>query len=251
MRINRDFSSPNYAKRTKKIEYIIVHFTEMTFKDALEKLIDKNSEVSTHYLIKEDGEIFQLVNDDHIAWHAGKSSWHGTNALNENSIGIEIDNLGDREFTKNQIKSGIELSQFLIKKYKIPAENFIGHSDIAPSRKIDPGILFNWELCAKNGLGIWHNIQAPKSSSILFKFGDSAEKIKQLQKNLKKIGYAIDTTGEFDQQTNFVIRAFQSKFYPKIIKKKGLEFFQNTNSQYYWDSFSEQILQKILSILGK
>jgi N-acetylmuramoyl-L-alanine amidase len=251
MQINRDFSSPNYAKRTKEIEYIIVHFTEMTFKDALEKLLDKNTEVSAHYLIKENGEIFQLVNDEHIAWHAGNSSWYGVEALNQNSIGIEIDNLGDREFDEEQMKSCIELSQFLMKKYKIPVENFIGHSDIAPSRKIDPGIFFNWELCAKNELGIWHNSKEPESSSILFKFGDATERIKQLQKNLKKIGYNIDETGEFDKQTNFVVRAFQSKFYPKIIRRKGLEFYQNINSQYFWDSFSEQILQKLLSILGK
>lgn len=251
MQINRDFSSPNYAQRTKEIEYIVVHFTEMTFEEALAKLIDKNAEVSAHYLIKEDGEIFQLVNDEHIAWHAGKSSWHEAEALNQNSIGIEIDNLGDREFTEKQMKACIELSQTLMKKYKIPVENFIGHSDIAPSRKIDPGIFFNWKLCAKNGLGIWHNNKEPESSSVLFKLGDASERIKQLQKNLRKIGYCLKETGKFDEQTNFVVRAFQSKFYPRVIKNKGLEFFQNNNSQYYWDSFSEQILQKLLSILGK
>ena len=246
MHINNDFSSPNFSVRTKIIEYIIVHFTEMNFGDALEKLTTKDSGVSTHYLIKEDGQVFQLVDDKHIAWHAGKSAWRGTEALNENSIGIEIDNLGDREFKKLQMQSCIELSQNLMKKYSIPEKNFIGHSDIAPARKIDPGIFFDWKLCAQNGLGIWHNLPTPKLSKKLFVFGDRGSEIKNLQKNLGKIGYALEVTGAFDLQTNFVVRAFQSKFCPKIIHESGLDFYQNDESKYSWDSFSETVLQKLL-----
>jgi N-acetylmuramoyl-L-alanine amidase len=223
----------------------------MTFQDALAKLIDKDSGVSAHYLIKEDGEVFQLVDDKHIAWHAGKSAWHGAPALNENSIGIEIDNLGDREFKKAQMQALIELCQPLMKKYNIPKKNFIGHSDVAPDRKIDPGIFFDWKLCAQKGLGVWHNLEIQNNLKDLFVFGNNDNEIKTLQKNLKKLGYALEITGVFDQQTNFVIRAFQSKFCPKIIHKKGLEFYQNDESKYFWDSFSQQVLQKLLSIIDK
>ena len=105
MYINSKFPSPNYSVRNKKIEYIIIHFTEMTFDGALDRLTDAESQLSAHYLIKEDGEIFQLVADDNIAWHAGKSSWHGRESLNQNSIGIELDNLGNCKFNDSMVSS--------------------------------------------------------------------------------------------------------------------------------------------------
>lgn len=246
MRINSNFSSPNYSPRTKHLEYIMVHFTEITFEAALEKLTNQESKVSAHYLIKEDGEIFQLVPDDHIAWHAGKSSWHECEALNENSIGIEIDNLGDCAFKKDQMDACIKLSQMLLKKHNIEKSNFIAHSDVAPARKIDPGIFFDWELYAENGLGIWHDLSEPESSRVLYNFGDSGDEIKMMQQGLRKLGYAIDITGIMDKQTNFVIRAFQSKFYPKCIHQKGIAYYFNDESQYSWCVFSEEILQKLL-----
>lgn len=246
MQINTNFSSPNYSPRSQPVEYIMVHFTEMLFEEALEKLTDEKSKVSAHYLIKEDGEIFQLVSDDYIAWHAGKSLWHGKEALNENSIGIELDNLGTCEFTEAQMNACIKLSKKLISKHNINPRNFIGHSDVAPDRKIDPGIFFDWELCAKNNLGIWHDMPNPTSSKILYNFGESGDDIKNLQSNLEKLGYTIKTTGIFDQQTNFVVRAFQSKFYPHSILTKGVEYYFNQNSIYPWCSFSESILHKIL-----
>ena len=246
MLINHNFLSPNYNNRSQRLEYIIVHFTEMLFTDALEKLTDKASKVSAHYLIKEDGEIYQLVDDSNIAWHAGKSSWYGSESLNQNSIGIELDNLGNCEFKEDQILALIELSNFLVNKYNIPANNFLAHSDIAPDRKIDPGIFFDWELCAKNGLGVWHNLSTPQNSEVLIYFGEQNSSVKELQKNLKKLGYRIHLSSIFDTQTNFVVRAFQSKFYPKIIRQKGLGFYTNDASQYSWCSFSEHILQKLL-----
>jgi N-acetylmuramoyl-L-alanine amidase len=145
MLINNKFASPNFSKRSKLIEYAILHFTEMPFEGSLARLCDKAYEVSAHYLIKEDGEMFQLVDDKNVAWHAGVSSWCGQDKLNQNSIGIELDNLGDREFSKVQMNSCIELCKILAKKYDILAENFIGHSDVAPARKIDPGIFIDWK----------------------------------------------------------------------------------------------------------
>ncbi len=247
MRINTNFSSPNYDIRSKKVQYIIVHFTEMSFDGALDRLTDAATQVSAHYIIKENGEIFQLVADENIAWHAGKSAWHGAEALNQNSIGIELDNLGNCKFTEAQMQACLALGNVLMKKYDILPGSFIGHSDVAPERKIDPGIFFDWEFFAKNGLGIWHNLQAPDEAKQLFKFGDKGEKIKHLQQSLKRLGYGIEDTGIFDVQTNFVVRAFQSKFYPEIIHRKGIEFYNNDKSQYSWDLFSKRILDKLLA----
>ncbi|MDP4708586.1 MAG: N-acetylmuramoyl-L-alanine amidase [Rickettsiaceae bacterium] len=246
MLINNNFSSPNYSTRSQKLEHIMVHFTEMLFVDALKRLTDKTSEVSAHYLIKADGTIYQLVDDANIAWHAGKSSWHGVDSLNQNSVGIELDNLGNCKFNKPQMQACIELGKFLLKKYDIAANNFIGHSDVAPDRKVDPGIFFDWKLCAKNGLGVWHNLSTPKKSELLISFGDKGSAVTNLQTNLRRLGYPINISSVFDTQTNFVVRAFQSKFYPECIHQKGLAYYINNNSQYSWCSFSEDILQNLL-----
>ncbi len=170
MHINTKFSSPNYSVRTKIIEYIIVHFTEIPFEDALEKLTNIQNQVSVHYLIKGNGEIFQLVSDDNIAWHAGKSYWHGQLALNKNSIGIELDNFGNNVFTLQQMQSCIILCKALMKKYNILSTSFIGHSDVAPDRKIDPGLFFDWKGCSIEGLEIWHGLDEPQDNKTLFSF---------------------------------------------------------------------------------
>jgi N-acetylmuramoyl-L-alanine amidase len=245
--INSQFSSPNFSGRIKKIKFIILHYTEMTFEDAIERLCDPMTKVSTHYLIKADGEIFQLVDDANTAWHAGVSSWHAQEALNENSIGIEIDSLGISEFNKEQIDSCISLCQKLVYEYNIPRANILAHSDIAPGRKIDPGIYFSWEILANNKLGMWHDINDKKSDApILFSLGESSQKILNIQNNLKRLGYKINPTGIFDRQTNLVIRAFQSHFYPGIIIKRGIDFYRDMNSEYFWDTNSDDILLSLL-----
>lgn len=245
MLINANFASPNFTVREKSIEYIIVHFTEMPFELALNKLIDKESGVSSHYLIKENGEIFQLVPDDKIAWHAGKSFWKGQFALNQISIGIELDNLGNDKFSSEQLDACLVLSKTLIQKYNISPINFIGHSDVAPDRKIDPGIFFEWKFFANNNLGIWHDVPFLEGKKLYY-FGDKGEMIKRLQYNLGQLGYRIEETGEFDMQTNYVVRAFQSKFYPELLHKKGLKSFNDLESLYSWDSVSEEMLTKLL-----
>ena len=249
--INSNFSSPCFSKRTEQIEYVVLHFTEMQFKEALTKLCNKTSEVSAHYLIKENGEVFQLVKDKNIAWHAGKSSWHNKDKLNQRSIGIELDNLGDKEYSKDQIVSCIKLCKDLAEKYNIPKENFIGHSDIAPERKIDPGIFFNWKLFYKHGLGIWYQYEPMDIGVILYTFGTIEKNISSIQSKLKKLGYDIEITGVFDQQTNCIIRAFQAKFCPHIIKKLGLEYYNNFNSKYSWDSYSDNVLDKLEKLIQR
>jgi N-acetylmuramoyl-L-alanine amidase len=149
--------SPNFSPKKRKpnqIKFIIFHYTGMKKEsEAISKLTNIQSEVSCHYFIKKDGEIITLVPDLYIAWHAGRSSWKRYNLLNKNSIGIEISNSGHqfgyKKFTKKQIISLLKLSKFLINKYKINPKNILGHSDIAPSRKKDPGEKFPWKYLSK------------------------------------------------------------------------------------------------------
>lgn len=250
MYINTKFSSANSSLRTSKIEYIILHYTEIPLQDALERLISAKSEISAHYLIKKDGEVLQLVDDYKIAWHAGKSSWKNFTHLNRHSLGIEIDNFGISEFSAIQIESCIELCLYLVNKHNINPASVIGHSDVAPDRKIDPGIFFDWQMLAKQGLGCWHNLKYSQelANKILYKFGQEGKKIAKLQQDLRKLGYKVNISGEIDIQTNNVIRAFQAHFCPKLIwNKGGINFYRNLESIYEWDSFSEEVLQKLLS----
>ncbi len=244
MNINTNFNSPNFSDRILPIKYVIIHYTEMIFDDALLKLTCPKAEVSAHYLIKENGEIFQLVNDAKIAWHAGKSYWQGQANLNQNSIGIELDNLGNNNFSKAQIDSCLNLCKFLKDKYKLETKNFIAHSDIAPDRKIDPGIFFDWQLLASKGFGIWHNY-IPKDRHLLYVYGDKGQNIKIIQEKLLKLGYEIKPTAIFDLQTNYIVRSFQAKYYSKLLLHKGLNFYSTKESIYDWCSESDAMLNKL------
>jgi len=159
--------SPNFnsKKRLKKeLRFIILHYTGMrSEKVAISRLTSVQSQVASHYLVTRNGKIINLVPDLYIAWHAGISFWKNFNSLNKNSIGIEITNpghqFGYKKFSNKQINSLINLIKFLIKKYKINKKNIIGHSDIAPDRKKDPGEKFPWEYLAKKNISFWHNCE--------------------------------------------------------------------------------------------
>lgn len=243
----KQFRSPNFYNRIDQIRFIVIHYTEINFMDALHRLCDIKSRVSSHYLIKEDGTIYQLVDDQYAAWHAGDSQWFKYSKLNHSSIGIELDNPGTKPFTETQILSCIQLCTHLKNLYSIPKTNIIGHSDIAPNRKIDPGIFFDWQLLSRHDLGIFHSINCnAQPSQVLYIYGDKSPDIAIMQHNLQKLGYNIHITGVFDNQTNFVIRAFQSKFNPQLLHKLGTEFYQNPSSQYKWDKLSDQILHNLI-----
>ena len=162
--------SPNFnlPKRGKnRIKFIIIHYTGMKKESAaIKRLQDPKSKVSSHYLIKRNGEIINLVPDLFEAWHAGVSSWKHFKSLNKNSIGIEITNPGHqhgyKKFSKKQIFSLQKLLNILVKKYKIKKKYILGHSDISPGRKKDPGEKFPWEMLAKNKLSFWHNLDQKK-----------------------------------------------------------------------------------------
>ena len=212
--------SPNFNSKKrfpKKIKFIVFHYTGMKSEsDALNRLIRIQSEVSCHYLIKNNGEIIKIVPDLYIAWHAGKSSWKNYKSLNQNSIGIEITNPGHehgyKKFTQKQITSLLKLSKFLIKKYKISPKNILGHSDIAVLRKKDPGEKFPWEYLSKNKIGIWHQLNKQELTknrklkiikieeniffSNLFKIGYS----KKYLKDKNKIKYLRELTKTFQRR---------------------------------------------------
>lgn len=205
---NYQFKSPNYGLRPEGIiiDTIIIHYTDM--KDdisALKRLCDKKSGVSAHYLINKLGKIFSLVPEELRAYHAGLSCWQGREKVNDFSIGIELDNNGYEEFTIKQMDSLILLCKEIIKNHPIKPSLILGHSDVAPTRKFDPGRLFNWELLANNGVGFF-----PKTNEI-----ETIPEIKDVQLMLAKYGYNIAASGLMDKQTSDVMRAFNEHFNPE------------------------------------
>ena len=221
--------SPNFELKKRKldqIKFIIFHYTGMKKEsEAIERLTSIKSRVSCHYLIKNNGEIVVIVPDLYEAWHAGKSSWKNFKSLNKNSIGIEISNPGHelnyKRFSKKQIQSVKKLSQFLIKKYKIDQKNILGHSDIAPNRKKDPGEKFPWKYLAKFKIGNWHSL----SVKTLVK--NRRKKINSTDKEfffgyLSKIGYSIKNSTKIkkDEFAIFLISAFQRRFRQELINGK-------------------------------
>ena len=216
--------SPNFnlRKRSKKnIKYIIFHYTGMKSDQlAIRKLTSFNSKVSCHYYIDKKGNLIQLIPDLYVAWHAGKSYWKNDKLLNNHSIGIEISNPGHEHgykvFNDKQIKCLIKISKNLIKKYKINLKNILGHSDIAPLRKKDPGEKFPWKFIASKKVGIWHKLNFKKCSKLRGKKIDIENKI--FFKKLKKFGYFIDTSKK--NELKKIVRSFQRRFRPELIDGK-------------------------------
>ena len=221
--------SPNFdlkKRKNKQIKFVIFHYTGMKSEiGALNRLTNSTSKVSSHYLIKRNGDIIILVPDLYIAWHAGNSSWKNLDSLNKYSIGIEISNPGHqnnyKNFSKKQIKSIFALSKYLIKKYNIKVDKVLGHSDIAPSRKKDPGEKFPWSLLAKNKICIWHSLSKAclkKNRSIKI----TADNKKIFFKNLLKIGYTFKNKKKIKKKIflNLLTKAFQRRFRQEIVNGK-------------------------------
>ena len=157
------FPSPNFGRRKsgKNIEFIVLHYTAIGKEASLDRLCNPIHKVSCHYLIDQKGVCYQLVDDSKRAWHAGKSFWRGLRDINSRSLGIELVNSGDEAYPKNQMESLMVLLQDLLAIHKISPQNVLGHSDIAPSRKTDPGKWFDWRLLSENGLAILPKVSVP------------------------------------------------------------------------------------------
>ena len=221
MRINY-FKSENYTfygTKKRRIQAIVIHYTGMrTLQSAVERLLYSKDKVSSHYVISRNGKILQLVKDNNIAWHAGISNWFNFKNLNKNSIGIELENKGHQHgyqnFTNKQIMQLMKILRILKRKFKIRNINIIGHSDIAPSRKKDPGEKFPWNKLHKNQLAIWHSLNEKFISNFRSKKLINFNKENML-KMIKKLGYSkVFSINSLDK--NF-IKAFQRRYRQQLI----------------------------------
>ena len=210
----------------RDINFLVLHHVEATSADhAIEQFVQY--EVSSHFLIDEEGKIFELVDENDVAYHAGVSFCRGVDGLNKSSIGIEFINSApfEKNFPKAQMQAGIELCQYLISKYNIDQRNIVGHSDIAYSRdtglldrKQDPSHLFDWKLLAQNGVGIFPEKIALRDKP--FEFGDEHAEIKKIKSVLRKIGYRILNFDEkFDEEMRALSIVLNRKFINKELDK--------------------------------
>ena len=221
MKINLDLS-PNYSKKRrlkKDIKFVIIHYTGMQSEiESLKRLKDPKYMVSCHYIISRTGKVTQMVREENIAWHAGKSKWKKYKNLNNFSIGIELVNKGHQfgyqNFSHRQIFSLTKLCKKIKKKYLIKKENFLGHSDIAPLRKIDPGEKFPWKKLSKLDIGKWYiginsktKINPKKMETLFFK-------------NLKKIGFRYFSSNKSNLKNKMMVKAFQRHYLPNCITGK-------------------------------
>jgi N-acetylmuramoyl-L-alanine amidase len=209
----RDRPSPNFDARpgAGTADMLILHYTGMkTAQEALDRLCDPAAKVSAHYLVDEDGTVWRLVDEAKRAWHAGVSSWRGRSDINAASIGIELVNpgheFGYRPFPKAQMAVLTELARAILTRHPIPARHVLGHSDVAPLRKQDPGELFEWAGLGQAGIGLWPDFSQPSPVPTT---------LEALQEALATIGYAVPRSGTLDDATKAVLTAFQRHFRPE------------------------------------
>lgn len=210
--------SPNFGPRREdaRPDMIILHYTGMkTGADAEAWLCASESEVSSHYLVHEDGRVVQMVRESDRAWHAGRSSWQGLTDVNSRSIGIEIVNPGIEgglpDFPDAQIAAVIDLCRDISARHGVEKQHVLAHSDVAPGRKVDPGPKFPWRMLAAAGVGHYASMTLPAATAGC-SIGDRGPSVELLQSMLQLYGYNIDINGIFDGRTHIVVEAFQLHF---------------------------------------
>jgi N-acetylmuramoyl-L-alanine amidase len=216
--------SPNYGERSggRRADMIVLHYTGMADAEAaLELLRARGSEVSSHYFVFEDSRIIQLVQESDRAWHAGKALWAGETDVHSTSIGIEIANPGHDhgypDFPKRQIAAVTALCRSILTRNTIAPVRVLAHSDVAPSRKQDPGEKFPWRTLYDSGVGHWVKPAAIMNFGQVIRPGDRSEAVATLQKSLSDYGYGVEVSGEYDTATRDVVTAFQRHFRPERI----------------------------------
>jgi len=216
--------SPTHDERKdgRAPDIILLHYTGMqSAQEALDRLCSPDSKVSSHYFVFEDGRIVQSVQESRRAWHAGVSHWAGETDINSSSIGIEIANpghdFGYPDFPSRQIAAVIALCRGIIARRGIKPERVLGHSDVAPSRKRDPGEKFPWRLLADSGIGEYVKPSRLSDKGPTFTLGDENDDVRGLQMALADFGYGVEATGQFDEATRDVVTAFQRHFRPARI----------------------------------
>lgn len=221
--------SPNWDERPegRAIDMLVLHYTGMAdAAGALARLSDPAAKASAHYLVEEEGRVWRLVAEEKRAWHAGLACWASERDVNGVSIGIELQNpgheFGYRPFPAAQVAALVELASGILARHPIPPCRVLGHSDVAPARKQDPGELFDWRRLARAGIGLW-----PRARSAMGRDakalgpGTSNDAVRMLQNRLRGIGYDIAPSGRFDERTSAVVVAFQRHFHPACIGGEG------------------------------
>ncbi len=226
-------------KEPRKIDFLVLHHVEANSAEhAIEQFFEH--QVSSHFLIDEQGNIFELVDENNVAYHAGVSFWRGFEALNQNSIGVEFINAApfSKKFEAAQMLAGVQLCKYLVAKYQIAAGNIVGHSDIGYvketgilDRKQDPSHLFDWKFLAENGVGIF--VPAALSKQKIFELGNKDAGILLIKENLKKFGYRVtNLSNEFDAEMQALVRVFNRRFIGKDLD--------------VWCEGSQQALTKVI-----
>jgi N-acetylmuramoyl-L-alanine amidase len=212
-----DRPSPNHDARPdgQPVDILLLHYTDMENAEAaLSRMTDPAARVSAHYCIDEDGTVYRLVAEHRRAWHAGVSFWAGARDINARSIGIELVNPGHtcgyRPFPDTQMQALEDLAGAILARHPIPPHRVLGHSDVAPARKIDPGELFDWRRLARAGIGLWPEPFALPDPGP----ADSPLALADLQSKLGRFGYGVAVTGVLDQATRQALSAFQRHFRP-------------------------------------
>ncbi len=201
---------------------ILLHYTGMPdARDALERLTSRGSQVSAHYFVFDDGHVVQMVEEGRRAWHAGVSSWAGETDINSCSIGIEIANSGHQydypDFTVRQIAAVTALCRSIFTRHTVAPARVLAHSDVAPSRKQDPGEKFPWRMLHDSGVGHWIQPAPLTEVGTLLALGDHGEAVTHMQKSLSEYGYEIAVDGAYNSATHEVVAAFQRHFRPQRV----------------------------------
>ncbi|XBQ14942.1 MAG: N-acetylmuramoyl-L-alanine amidase [Oceanicaulis sp.] len=214
-----DRPSPNFNTRKAEVSLLVLHYTGMESAEAaLERLCDPDAQVSAHYLVDEDGSVVRLVEEDARAWHAGAGVWAGQTDVNSASIGVEIVNGGHcyglPDFPRRQIDAVIALCEAVMARWAIPAAGVIGHSDLAPERKLDPGERFPWARLADHGIGIWPDPVDVDHGLAFAPELNEGQALAAVQSRLGEIGYGVKADGVYGMRTRAVVAAFQRRFRP-------------------------------------
>src|SRR5262245_44421271 len=213
----RQSPSPSHDARPAgtAVDILLLHYTDMrSCKEAVERLRDPAARVSAHYCVGRDGTVHMLVPEERRAWHAGLSFWAGARDIHGRSIGIELDNpghqFGYQPFPDAQMEALAELCTGILARHPIPAHRVLGHSDVAPARKIDPGELFDWPRLAAAGIGLWPDATAFADPGP----ADRGKALATVQSQLARFGYEVTITGIADSRSRAALAAFQRHFHP-------------------------------------
>jgi N-acetylmuramoyl-L-alanine amidase len=218
----RDAPSPNHDARPPgaRVDILLLHYTGMMNGEAaLARLADPAAKVSAHYLVEEDGRVFRLVDESRRAWHAGLSCWRGERDINARSIGIELVNpgheFGYRGFPEAQMAALLKLAGDILGRHRIPSARVLGHADVAPTRRQDPGELFDWPRLAAAGIGLWPEAVAPLAGEV--GPGSGPDEIARLQAALAAFGYCVRASGAYERDTEAAVAALQRHWRPARI----------------------------------